>query len=201
LASHSAKSLFDKNLESATDCLKLHEGVSKLGSKLQVDWILRAAVVFVVSALDTYFHDKVRYRVGSFSLANLPPALARFQIPVAELTSWEKAERKGNVLRNWVVEHLSIRPLQSRQAVADALKLAGIDALWDTIEPDPDERKKLIAEFESLVKRRHQIAHEGDRQTSRRSGKALRKIDTSEVKDWVKFARDLVEKIENAFPG
>lgn len=200
MASHSAKSLFDKNLESANECLKLYEGVSKLGSKLQVDWILRAAVVFVVSAIDTYFHDKVRYRVGSYSLENLPPALARFQVPVADLTAWEKAERKGNVLRNWVVDHLSVRPLQKRQAISEALKLAGIEALWDTIEPDPRERERLLGEFDRLVKRRHQIAHEGDRQTSRGSGKALREIDQPGVEAWVKFARELVEKIENAFP-
>jgi hypothetical protein len=136
VGSHSAKSLFDKNLASETDCVRLYEGVSRLASSLQVDWILRAGVVFTVSALDTYFHDKVRYRVGGFSLENLPPALGRFEIPVGQLTSWEAAQRKGNVLRNWVVEYLSVRPLQSRQAVADALKLAGIEALWDTIEPD-----------------------------------------------------------------
>lgn len=67
MSMHSAKSLFDKNINSAADCLALFDGVVVLKTSLQVDWILRAAIVFVVSALDAYFHDKVRYRVGGYS--------------------------------------------------------------------------------------------------------------------------------------
>ena len=116
MAGHSARSLFDKNIESADHCVALYDAIVKLKpARVNLDWILRAAVVFTVSAVDTYFHDKVRYRVGKYSLANLPPALARFEIPVSDLTAWEAATRKGNVLRNWVVDHLSTRPLQSRR--------------------------------------------------------------------------------------
>ena len=177
MASHSAHSLFEKNVESASDCLALYDGVKQLKTRLQIDWVLRAGIVFVVSAIDTYFHDKVKYRVGKYSLENLPPALAKFEVPLVDLTKWDEARRKGNVLRNWVTEHLAGRPLQSRKAIADALKLGNIAALWDTIEPDKTHRKALLGRFDRLVKRRNQIAHEGDREQSRRSGKKLRPID------------------------
>ena len=61
---HSAQSLFEQNILSAEECLALFDGVTKLKVGLQIDWVLRAAIVFVVSALDTYFHDKIRYRTG-----------------------------------------------------------------------------------------------------------------------------------------
>lgn len=198
---HSAKSLFEKNIQSAEDCLALYEGVSRLKAGLAIDWVLRASVVFVVSALDTYFHDKIKYRVGHFSLDNLPPALAKFEIHVDELTLWDVAERKGNVLRNWVTERLSTRPLQSPTAVADSLKFAGIDALWDRIEPNRNARKQVLDQFNRLVKRRNQISHEGDRETSRRSGKKLRPIDRSSVEEYIEFAKDLIARIEKAFPN
>jgi hypothetical protein len=63
---HTAKSLFELNIQSAKDCVQLFDGLSKLKVKMNVKWLLRAAVVFAVSALDTYFHDKVKYRVGRF---------------------------------------------------------------------------------------------------------------------------------------
>src|SRR5712692_2140068 len=129
-------------MESATHCLNLFDGVEKLKPKgVDLTWILRAGVVFVVSALDTYFHDKIKYRVGKYSLTNLPPALAKFEITIANISAWDEAERKGNVLRNWVTEELSTIPLQSPERIAETLKLGGIDGVWATIEPDNYARK------------------------------------------------------------
>lgn len=202
MPTHSAKSLFATNITSAKDCLALYDGVVNLKpSGLDIEWILRACIVFAVSALDTYFHDKVKYRVGRFSLDNLPPALAKFQIPIAELTSWEKSARKGNTLRNWVVEYLSVRPLQSHDSIVDALKLANIQTFWDTIEPNKANKSQMLKDFNALIKRRNQISHEGDREQSRRSGKALRAIKRDEVVSHIKFVEELVAKAEAAFPN
>jgi hypothetical protein len=200
MATHSAQSLFDQNVKSAEDCLELYDGVRTLKTSLQIDWILRAAVVFVVSALDAYFHDKIRYRVGRYSLENLPPNLAKFEVPLRDLVAWDGAQRKGNVLRNWVMDDLAVKPLQSPSAITDALKLAGIDSLWDTIEPDKRNKAKLLEQYNALIKRRNQIGHEGDRMQSRKSGKKLRPIARTEVAGYVTFAKGLVGKIEGAFP-
>jgi hypothetical protein len=201
MTSHSAKSLFGRNIESAKECLALYDGVHSLKTQLQIEWVLRAGIVFVVSALDTYFHDKVRYRVGKSSLHDLPPALAKLEIPLKDLTKWDEATRKGNVIRNWVTDHLSVRPLQSQEAIADALKLANINALWDTIEPDKTRRTALLNNLKKLVHRRNQIAHEGDREQSRRSGKKLRSVDRVQLSNAITFAQDLVETVESAFPN
>jgi len=200
MPTHSAQSLFDQNVRSAEACLDLYDGVKALKTQLEIDWILRAAVVFVVSALDAYFHDKVRYRVGRYSLDNLPPTLAKFEVPLRDLVAWDAAQRKGNVLRNWVMDDLGVKPLQSPVAITDALKLAGIDSLWDTIEPDKRNKAKLLEQYNALIKRRNQIGHEGDRMQSRKSGKKLRQIARGELAGYVTFAKTLVGKIEAAFP-
>ncbi len=200
MASHSAESLFDKNIQSADECLALFDGVNRLKAQLEIQWVLRAGIVFVVSALDTYFHDKVKYRVGRSSLENLPPKLAKFEVPLAGLTTWDEARRKGNVIRNWVMDHLSTRPLQSPQAIAETLKLANINELWETIEPNSSHRNALLKRFNDLVHRRNQIAHEGDREQSRGSGKKLRPIDRDLLTDAITFSKDLVGKVEHAFP-
>lgn len=199
---HSAASLFEKNIESAEHCLTLFDAISKLAPKgIDLDWILRASVVFVVSALDTYFHDKVKYRVGKYSLEDLPKALAKFEIRISDISTWERAERKGNVLRNWVTDHFSTKPLQSPQRIAEALKFAGIEDVWREIEKDDGERRELIGRFDALIRRRNQIAHEGDREQSRKSGKKVRGITRDYVSGSIDYAKNIVGRIEAAFPA
>lgn len=199
MPSHTAKTLFDMNIESAEQCVQVHEGIEKLGSKLDIAWLLRASVVFAVSALDAYFHDKIKYRAGRFGITGMPPAMAMFNIPLRELTVWEKAKRKGNVLRNWLVDHFSTIPLQKRDVIKDALRLVGIDDLWGTIEPNSPARETMLADMDKYIRRRNQIAHEGDRQSSRRSGKKLRPIDRPYAQSSINFVKELVTRIEKSF--
>lgn len=197
---HSAKSLFELNMESADECLRLFDGLLKLKTGRKLSWLLRAAVVFIVSAVDTYFHDKIKYRVGNFTFNNMPKQLGNFEIPIKEIEYWDEAERKGNVYRNWVTSYFQTIPLQSPDKIAESLKTIGIEAIWDTIEPNRGKKDILIQEFNNIVKRRNQIAHEGDREQSRTSGKALRLITRKEVDKYYNFSNSLINKIETAFP-
>lgn len=202
MSSHTAKTLFDLNMESTTQCLVLHDGIVGLNSTLDVSWLLRGVVVFSISALDAYFHDKIRYRAGKYGkLESLPAAMSRFQVPVGDLIRWESATRKGNVLRNWIVEYYSRRPLQVKDDVADALRVVGIDDFWAGVEPDSPTREQLLKTLAGYVRRRNAIAHEGDRLQSRCSGKQLRAIDREYADKIVLFVRDLVARVEAAFPG
>lgn len=200
MAQNSAKTLFDRNMRSARTCLDLFDHLPPPTSTLNTRWILRAAIVFVVSALDTYFHDKVKYRVGHYRFGTLPPQLARFEIPLGELETWQRAHRKGNVLRNWVTAYLATRPLQSPEAIADALKLVGITDFWATIAGNPTRVSALKNFVNVMVRRRNQIAHEGDRQQSRRSGKKLHPIGRQTIVKYIDFVEKLVTRIEAKFP-
>jgi hypothetical protein len=201
MPTHTAKSLFDLNIQSSEEMIKLYDGIEKLGVNLEITWLLRAVVVFSVSALDAYFHDKVRYRAGKFDLQDMPPSLAKFEIPLEDLTKWDESKRKGNVIRNWLVEHFSTLPLQRKDAISDALKLVGINAVWATNEPNTPAMKQMLAEMQGYIKRRNQVAHEGDRESSRKSGKKLRAIDRQYAEECMNFAKSLVAKIEHAFPN
>ena len=201
MPTHTAKTLFDLNIQSSEEMIKLYDGIEKLGTKLEITWLLRAVVVFSVSALDAYFHDKVKYKAGKFDLQDLPPSLAKFEIPIGDLTKWDEAKRKGNVIRNWLVDHYSTIPLQRQEAINTAFKLVGIESLWATIEPNSPAREKLLSEMQGYIKRRNQVAHEGDRESLRKSGKKLRTIDRPYAEECLKFAKNLVSKIEHAFPN
>ena len=202
MAGHNAKSLFDKNIQSAKDCLTLYDSIAKLKpAGVNPKWLLRASIVFIVSAIDTYFHDRIKYRVGHFTESNLPKALGKFEIPLSELAQWKKAKRKGNVVRNWVLCRMSTQALQSPTAISEALKLIDINDFWNTLEPTNSKRTDLFSTFNALMKRRHQIAHEGDRLTSRRSGKSLREINRSYVVKSLTFSNNFIASVELNFPS
>jgi hypothetical protein len=206
---HTARSLFVKNLQSSEECIALYDSLLKLAPKgINLDWILRASVVFTVSAIDAYFHDKIKYGVGKYSnkikpecYQKLPKALAKFQIPISSLPDWQKATRKGNVLTNWITKYYSTRPLQSPSEIADALKVSGIEDFWNRIEPKNRERSILFKQYNDLIRRRNQISHEGDRKKSRASGKSLNTITREEVGGYLDFSKGFIIKIEKVFPN
>lgn len=131
----------------------------------------------------------------------LPKQLAVLKIPLSEVGRWDNAKRKGNVLRHWVEEHLAVVPLQSPGAIAEALKLVDIQDYWNTIEPVNSVRYALLDRLNKLVKRRNQIAHEGDRLQYRSSSKALRPIKHDHAVEAIEFVKELVQKTEDGFPN
>lgn len=79
--------------------------------------------------------------------------------------------------------------------------MVGIESVWLTIEPNILKRETMLLEMKDFVYRRNQIAHEGDREASRRSGKRLRSINRPYAEKSVVFVKDLIQRIEKAFPG
>lgn len=201
MAAHTAKSLFVKNLKGAEECLKLYDCLVKLQSGLDSSWLLRSVIVFSTSAMDSYFHDKIRYRAGRYAYGTKPRPMSNFNISISDLEKWEAAHRKGNVLRNWIVEYYSIRPLQKKEEIADALKIVDIEKLWETIEPNTPLRNSFFTELKSFVDRRNKIVHEGDLQRARSSGKTLSPIQRQYADDCIKFVTNLVNKVETHFPN
>jgi hypothetical protein len=200
MPSHTAKSLFELNIKSSDHLLKLYEGIERLAPSEENLWLLRAVIVLTASSLDAYFHDKIKYRAGHYEITTLPKALQNFKVELGGLAAWDRVERKGNVLRNWVVEHFSTRPLQKSEDIKEALKLVDIEDVWGKTEPNSPKRDIMLKTFRDITRRRNQIAHEGDRLPHRAGGKKVRPIDKAYAEEAVKFARDLVQKIENVFP-
>ncbi|HEY6169863.1 MAG TPA: HEPN domain-containing protein [Verrucomicrobiae bacterium] len=194
---HTALSLFEMNMESVHDTVKLYDGIKTLGVSLDYDWLLRGAVVFLVSALDAYFHDRIKYGVSRLSGDSMPEALRKHRITIGDLADWQASRRKGNVIRNWIADHLSTIPLQSPDRIAEYMKYVGIDGFWNQVEPDHGKKKKLLKKLGLIFRRRNQIAHEGDRLAGRKSGKKLRHIDEIEVKEWSAWIDKLIHDIDS----
>lgn len=202
MATYTAKKLFDQNIESAKNCAKLYTAIEQLNPVgVDVTWVLRAALVFAISSLDAYFHDKIRYRGASYKIDELPNKLAEFPIKLQDVSEWKKyTTRPGNFIRNVLVRHYSVRPLQKRSDIEDALKLVGINSLWNTIEPNSIMREMALTRLNELIQRRNHISHEGDRIHTRKGGKKLRSITPVDVDFAIKLVTAFVLRIEHHFP-
>jgi len=192
---HTAYGLFKKNMASVNDTLSLYRGIRELRVGLDTGWLLRGSIVFLVSALDTYFHDRIKYGISRATRRGMPEALLGHRITIGDLEDWEASRRKGNVIRNWIGEHLASIPLQSPDRIALYMRYIGVEQLWNKVEPDNKKRQKLLDQLNILIKRRNQIAHEGDRLSGRGTGKRLRDISESQVNEWVSFVEELIKRI------
>lgn len=203
MAKYSASTLFQQNITSAEQCVTLYQAISSLNpSGVDVSWVLRAGVVFAVSSLDAYFHDKIRYRAGRYKIHTLPISLQDFPIALKDISEWSKyTKRPGNFIRNVLMKHFTVRPLQKKDDIAKALQLVGIDRLWATIEPHSPTRDEALRRLGEIVQRRNHIAHEGDRIHTRKAGKRLRPIDDAYVNDAIQLVKAVVFRIEHHYPN
>lgn len=179
-----------------------------------LDDLLRSAVVFSVSALDRYVHERVvRKIVSSLRNAELNRRQAELQIPASvavEITDAVIRERQrnnkstfrpANIIRRRLQLILHRRPFQSWSDIEHAFALIGITGLDGKLQNSlhlPD-LKQLKAELDNILKKRNHIAHEGDLVRHQRNGNAhIRKnpISPKEVEDAIAHIDRLVVELD-----
>ncbi|MFJ2307709.1 HEPN domain-containing protein [Streptomyces sp. NPDC087787] len=130
---------------------------------LQVDDLLRGALVQAVSALDRYVHEEVRVRVLQHFIDNCTPsAMLRFQVPLSAVLRYRD---EGGVawLDEVVRSRHSFLSFQSPDKIADAIRLVSDGELWSEVAQSVGRpAKDLKQELKLIVARRNSIAHESD---------------------------------------
>lgn len=153
----------------------------------QFEEILRAQIVLIISAFDTFIHDCVRIGiVRKYSVSgSLSNQLKRFSIPFCDLvginnltTMTEKVQYLDGVIR----KVNSKDSYQSPDSVEYAMGLLGIKNIWTKVSagmhmPAADIRSELS----SIVNRRNKIAHESDLDSLGVSLNPITKAEVSQV--------------------
>lgn len=130
---------------------------------LQVDDLLRGALVQAVSALDRYVHEEVRVRLlQHFSDDSAPSAMLRFQVPLSAVLRFRD---EGGVawLDEVVRSRHSFLSFQAPDKIADAIRLVSDGELWKEVAQTIGRPVQGIKqELKLIVARRNAIAHESD---------------------------------------
>jgi len=175
-----------------------------------MDDLLRSTLVYGVSALDRYVHERVcKGIIKAYREKNLSKEQKDFSIPLTLALSTaeslrkahkaRKAVRPANEIRKAIQEMLHTRPFQSWKDIDSAFRLIGISDMAGQIQSNKglgdlkDYKKKL----NSIVERRHKIVHEGDLPRHERGGIAKKvPILRSFVVSSLIYLEDFVNEME-----
>lgn len=157
----------------------------------KLDDLLRAALVMAVSAMDAYFHAKVlQYVVKRSKQVTVPARLLNHRILVSDFIVGTKKERSNSALRAAIERYLSHQTLQDPNKIASALSLIGVSDFWEAVARElGQDREMLKSNIGKIVKRRNQIAHEGDLSQSKKIRNTSRAISPKYVSDAIKLFR------------
>jgi hypothetical protein len=136
--------------------------------------LLRQAVVAACSALDVYFPALLREHLPliiQVKQRNFIPSdksvkdfLKGFHLNLEETLRVLNDPGPEIVLGDMLVEHLKGKTLSNSQGVEVTLLFLGVDDPWDRIAYRLGQSKDpLMRQFNSLVARRNDIVHRGDR--------------------------------------
>lgn len=170
-------------------------------------WIPRSSVVMSISALDAYVHSVILERVPQIlRTGNIPDELAGTLagiMPVKDarsfLASWPYISGGNSIslLTDKLKENLSFISYQSPEKIILGYKLIGVDNVFASVAekwqgPNSTEAdiKRTLAGY---VKRRNQIAHEGDLEANHSS----RAISPDYAKRCHDFVDTLVNRLDN----
>lgn len=190
--------------------LRKYRGLGARGSldanNTDLLWLPRSAVVACLSALDSYVHAVLYERIPSVMRQNLVPVPlcgmlaeimpvkngASFRNALPLLRSHDSVAELGNRLQE---ERLSFSSYQAPEKIIAAYELLGYPAIFDSVAdiwPGPktasDDIRRTLANY---VKRRNQIAHEGDRE----AGGEPRPMQPKYASNCREFTISLVSKL------
>ncbi|MEO3998879.1 HEPN domain-containing protein [Mesorhizobium sp. CAU 1732] len=169
-------------------------------------WLPRSAIVTSLSALDAYVHAVLYERIPHVLQTNpMPNSLAEAMVnivPIRNAQNFRDAmpviavtnlhQELANRLRDNSLTFLSYQAPEKINAGYDMIGHTGIfdsvSALWPGPNSTADDLKRSLAGY---VKRRNQIAHEGDREASG----AVRHIQPQYASKIAAFVENLVFRL------
>lgn len=199
-----------KNLTAMYSELRRHRRLGQRGRLAPPNedllWLPRSAVVAALSSLDAYVHAVLDDRIPHALRSNpIPEALCEAIaniVPIKNAASFRDAfpvisaaDVHTELARRLGDQTLSFLSYQAPEKILAAYDMIGHPAIFDAVSaawPGPrttlDDIKRLLANY---VRRRNQIAHEGDRETTG----AVRHMRPVYANDCAGFVENLVSRL------
>jgi len=165
----SALNQFKGNIQYVKNLNAIYTGLTnQVTSAIDLSDILRAELVFGVSALDSFIHELVRIgmveifknnRSTTNSFNNFMVSMEHLTTIINNSSPTEREALFSQEIRN----RLSWRSFQRSSKISEAIKLMSDVGLWDEVgnylsTPPEDVKNRL----DIIVERRDKIAHEAD---------------------------------------
>jgi len=192
----SAKVHFEQNIIRVKNLGTIYESINlETTPILDLSDILRAQYVMLVSALDHFIHELVRF--GMIETYNgsrrATQKFKEFILGLDKNILFTKAimEEKNNEWLNGQIRHKNgFKSFQESDKIKEALYLILEYDIWIKVRQDLGD--DITSKLNLIIKRRNQISHEADIEPTYQG---LRAIYIEDVQDSIIFIESLVEKI------
>jgi len=210
---------FKSNIQEIKHLEAVHSYLSENNVKLYIDNILRAELVFAVSAFDHYIHELAKHGLVSVfqGQINANQHSDEFQFSLKTVQLWLDPNIDQNVKIQELLFEIqtkhSYKTFQTAGNVANALQPVLGLGLWDRItkilfsktnqtegeykEYIKNQAKIVTERLNKIVARRNQIAHSFDRISDNFGGTAIQEIFKEDVTESIDFLENLGRVINN----
>lgn len=203
-----------ERVDSKDAVIVIRDGAALTPNHFTQPWLddqLRAALIFGVSALDRYVHERVvKGIIPALKATQLTRQQEEFAIPVSVAIQISEeaaaAQKKGlkirpaNIVRKKVQDLLHKRPFQSYRDIEYAFNLLGVKDFAKQLQTayGVGDLKAFKSQLSRIAMRRNQIVHEGDLVLHERGGQVKwHEINRKYVADSLDFLDTFVGHLES----
>ena len=189
-----AKTHFEQNILRVKNLGSIYQSLnSDTAQLLDLSDILRSQYVMLISALDHFIHEIVRFdMIETYNNQRTPTkAFKEFILSLNKNILFTKAimEEKNNTWLNGQIRHTNgFKSFQESDKIKEALYLILEKDIW--IEVQQDLGNEITMELNLIIKRRNQISHEADIEPINQELREIREED-------ITYSIELIESIVN----
>ncbi len=169
-------------------------------STLDLSDILRAQYVMLVSALDHFIHELVKFGMLEIYNGNrkVTKKFKQFILSTDKDILFQKAimEEKNDVWIDYQIRHRNgFKSFQEAEKIKEAISLIIDTNIWEEITTNSESGfQQIKRKLNLIIDRRNQISHEADIEPTYQE---LRTIYIDDVKDSILFIESLINRIYN----
>ena len=189
-----AKTHFEQNILRVKNLGSIYQSLnSDTAQLLDLSDILRSQYVMLISALDHFIHEIVRFgMIETYNNQRTPTkAFKEFILSLNKNILFTKAimEEKNNTWLNGQIRYRNgFESFQESDKIKEALYLILEKDIW--IEVQQDLGNEITMELNLIIKRRNQISHEADIEPINQELREIREED-------ITYSIELIESIVN----
>lgn len=189
---HNALSLFRKNIEEAKSLIPVYEYLEiSLVTPLSFDDLLRAQIVYSVSAFDKLMHDLIRIGMVEIFMGNRPTT-PQYLTETITISTYSELISPTFLPKELVFEQAIVRKLKTVSYQTPENVAKGLSYIWN--EPQKWQRiasnmamdtETVKTELKLIVDQRNRIVHEADINPLTNQKYSITKSDSQSVTDFL----------------
>jgi|WetSurMetagenome_2_1015567.scaffolds.fasta_scaffold171738_2 uncharacterized protein YutE (UPF0331/DUF86 family) len=189
---------FEDNISRIEHLVKLYEDNSINNTQEDYSDILRAALVLLVSALDTFIHNIIRLGMVEIlqGSRNKTKTYEKMSLPLYWISFDNQYEWFERFIHSFLYgdNKTSGKTYQDPDKIEEGINLILEIELWSKLQDKLNiDKNKLKSQLREIVRRRNQIAHESDLDSMGQK----RSIEKDDILANIQFMKDLVNAIYN----